>query len=149
MNVHPYYQAPFYKKLDKRKAFAYMASGALTTAADYGTFTICFSLFNLGLLTATIIAYVVGLIVSYALNRYWVFASGADRQSDATNLWRYATFLVVNLILTYLILWACQQWLGITPYIGKFIVNAFMFVWIYAGDTFWVFRGRRTGPIQL
>lgn len=149
MTIHPYYQGPFYARLDRRLLFAYMASGALTTASDYGTFTILFSVFNVGLLAATIGAYIVGLVVSYALNRYWVFSRGADRQSTAASLWRYGSFLLVNLGVTYAILWALQNWLGISPYLGKFVVSAFMFFWIYAGDTLWVFHGERTGPIQL
>lgn len=149
MTIHPYYQGPSYTRLDKKLIFAYMASGALTTAADYATFTLFFSVLSMGLLTATVVAYIVGLVVSYLLNRYWVFSHGADRQSTATNLWRYGTFLVVNLGITYAMLWALETWFGISPYIGKFVVGAFMFFWIYLGDTFWVFHGERTGPIKL
>lgn len=149
MVIRPYYQGPFYSRIDHKLLFAYMASGFITSLSDYLTFTICFSYINTGLLLATIIAYVVGLTVSYLQNRFWVFRHGADRQNEATSLWRYGTFLVVNLGITYVMLWALEQWFGISPYIGKFIVAGFMFFWIYLGNTFWVFHGERTGPIQL
>jgi putative flippase GtrA len=149
MVIRPYYQGPFLSRVDKRLVFAYMASGAITTLSDYLVFTIVFSYLNLGLLAATVIAYLVGLVVSFLLNRYWVFRHGADRQSGATSLWRYGTFLAINLGITYAILWTLEIWFGISPYLGKFVVSGFMFFWIYLGDTFWVFHGERTGPIQL
>ncbi len=149
MVIRPYYQGPFLSRVDKRLVFAYMASGAITTLSDYLVFTVVFSYLNMGLLAATVIAYIIGLVVSFLLNRYWVFHHGADRQSAATSLWRYGTFLAINLGITYAILWALETWFGISPYLGKFVVSAFMFFWIYLGDTFFVFHGQRTGPIQL
>lgn len=149
MVIRSYYQGPFFSRIDKRLLFAYVASGVIISLADYLVFTIIFSYANMGLLAATAIAYIVGLVVSFLLNRYWVFRHGADRQSQAASLWRYATFLVVNLAITYAILWALETWLGLSPYLGKFVVGAFMFFWIYLGDTFFVFHGQRTGPIQL
>jgi putative flippase GtrA len=88
-------------------------------------------------------------VTSYILNRYWVFRKGADRQSQAASLWRYGVFLLVNLGITYAMLWAFENWWGITPYIGKFLVGFFMFFWIYLGDTYFVFRGPKMGPIKL
>lgn len=128
---------------------AYVISGAITTLADYMAFTICFSFLSSGLLTATAVAYAVGLVVSYILNRFWVFHKGANRQSAATSLSRYLTFLLVNLGITYVMLWALERWFGISPYIGKLVVGTFMFFWIYAGNTLWVFRGEKVGPIKL
>ena len=149
MNLHPYYQAPFLKRVDKGLAFAYMASGFITTLADYLTFTFFFSVVPTGLFAATSIAYVVGLVVSYLQNRYWVFRKGASQQTEATNLWRYGLFLLVNLGITYAMLWAFETYFGITPYIGKFLVGFFMFFWIYLGNTYFVFRGEKMGPIKL
>jgi putative flippase GtrA len=148
MVIRPYYQGPFLSRVDKPLLFKYMASGAITTLSDYLIFTLVFSYISAGLLAATVIAYVVGLVVSFVLNRFWVFHKGADRQSAATSLWRYVTFLAVNLCITYAILWSLEQF-GVSPYLGKLVVGAFMFFWIYLGDTFFVFRGEKTGPIQL
>jgi putative flippase GtrA len=144
-----YYQGPFYSRIDRTQLVAYMVTGAVVTAADYGAFVLFFSVWNLGLFLATVGAYIVGLIVSYILSRYWVFRKGADKQSGATSVTRYIVFLAINLLLTYLMLWAIERWFGITPYIGKFVVNFFMFFWIYLGNTYWVFAGEKIGPIKL
>ncbi|HSE61272.1 MAG TPA: GtrA family protein [Candidatus Saccharimonadales bacterium] len=149
MNLHLYYQGPVYARIDRGQLVAYMVTGAVVTGADYGTFTYLFSVLSQSLLIATVGAYIVGLIVSYLLSRYWVFRKGADRQNSATNLFRYVAFLLMNLAITFLMLWAMERWFGISPYIGKFIVNFFMFFWIYLGNTYWVFAGEKIGPIKL
>ena len=149
MVIHPYYQGPFLTRIDKRLLIEYMLAGALTTGSDYAVFTLSFTVLDQGLLAATIYAYIVGLIVSFLFNRYVVFKKTADRQSMGTSLWRYIAFLFVNLIITYLILWFLEVNFGINPYLGKLIVGAFMFFWIYLGNKLWVFHGERTGPIQL
>ena len=149
MNLHLYYQGPVYTRLDRGQLIAYVLSGMFTTASDYLTFTFFFSVVPLGLLAATIIAYIVGLVVSYLQNRYWVFRKNAGRQAEFTNLWRYIAFLILNLGITYLMLWALQTYFGLTPFIGKFVVWTFMFFWVYAGNTYFVFKGPKMGPIKL
>lgn len=149
MNLHTYYQGPFLTRLNKAQAISYPVSGALTSLSDYLSFGFFFSILNTDLLVATASAYVIGLVVSYLLNRFWVFKKGAGEQGEATNLWRYFTFLAVNLVITYAMLWVMEMAFGISPYIGKIVVGFFMFFWIYLGNTFFVFRGVKTGPIQL
>jgi putative flippase GtrA len=40
-------------------------------------------------------------------------------------------------------LWAMQDFLGLSPFIGKFVVWTFLIFWNYAMDKVWVFRGPR------
>lgn len=149
MNLHTYYQGPFYTRVDKAKAMAYPVAGLLVTISDYLVFALFFTVLGTGLLPATAIAYVVGLVVSYLLNRFWVFRKTASTQAEGTSLWRYVVFLAVNLVITYAILYVLETWFGVSPYLGKFIVGVFMFFWIYLGNTYFVFRGVKTGPIQI
>lgn len=149
MRLHTYYQGPFLKRVDKGMAIAYPLSGFITTMVDYAAFWLFFTALGVGLLPATVLAYIAGLVVSYLQNRFWVFKKGAGRQSEVASLWKYATFLAVNLALTYILLWVMEHWFSISPYIGKFIVNGFMFFWIYLGNTYFVFKGKKTGPIEL
>jgi len=149
MNLHTYYQGPFLTRVDKGRAVAYPVAGAMVSLSDYLVFGLLFSVLGSGLLVATAGAYVIGLVISYLLNRFWVFRKGANKQAEASSIWRYVAFLGVNLLITYAMLWAMETQLGISPYIGKFAVGFFMFFWIYLGNTFFVFRGVKTGPIQL
>jgi putative flippase GtrA len=149
MNLHPYYQGPFFTRIDKGQLVAYGVSGFVTTATDYLTFTLCYTMLATGLLEATIIAYIAGLTVSYLQNRFWVYRKTASEHAETTNLWRYAIFLLVNLAITYVMLDYMQHNFGITPYIGKFIVGLFMFFWIYLGNRYFVFPAPKIGPIKL
>ena len=149
MNLHPYYQGPFFARIDKGQLVAYGVSGFVTTATDYLTFTLFYSVISVGLLEATIIAYIAGLTVSYVQNRFWVYRKTASEHAETTNLWRYGTFLLVNLGITYVILDFLQHNFGVTPYIGKFIVGLFMFFWIYLGNRYFVFPAPKIGPIKL
>lgn len=149
MNLRLYYHGPALARIDRGLLVAYILSGFLTTVADYGTFTLLFSVYPQGLFEATVAAYIAGLVVSYLLNRFWVFRKNASRQGESTTLWRYLTFLAVNLGITYAMLWSLETYLGISPYVGKFIVGIFMFFWIYLGDTYFVYKGPKMGPIKL
>lgn len=146
--IRPYYHTSLYARIDKKNIFVYLAAGIIITVADYGTFTGLY-LAGAGLLVATIIAYIFGLIVSYYLNRYWVFSKGANLQKTVTNLWRYGAFLLINLLITYAMLDRMEAWYGLSPFIGKFVVGFFMIFWVYAGDKYWVFKGPKIGPIRL
>lgn len=149
MNIHPYYHNPFFVHItgnDRKTAIAYILAGALVAASDYITFTL---LLPHGLLWATVTAYLVGLTTSYALNRYWVYRRKAEEQSVTTSVSRYITMLAVNLLLTYIFLWLLETYVGISPFIGKFIVGFFMFFWIYLTNRLWVFKGQKEGPIRI
>ena len=121
----------------------YLVTGALTSLTDYSLFFLVFNILTAGLLWATGVAYVGGLLVSFILSRYWVFKKNATGQEFKTSAWRYGSLLVINLIITYLMLWAMEQWFGLTPLLGKFVVWFFMIFWIYGANKYWVFKGPR------
>lgn len=145
--IQPYYKAPYLIHLHRsgelRTVILYLVSGALTSATDYSIFWVTLQAWQDGLLLATVLAYIGGLLVSFLLNRYIVFRKNATGQQFGTSVWRYATLLIVNLIITYLMLWAMERWLGISPLIGKFVVWTFMIFWIYVANKLWVFKGPR------
>lgn len=145
--IHPYYRAPYFYRLQRSGELGtvtlYLVTSAVVSGVDYATFWLFYNPLSVGLLEATAVAYVAGLVTSYALNRYWVFVKNASGQQFTTSVFRYATLLLVNFILTYLMLWAMQDLLGISPFIGKFVVWTFLIFWNYAMDKIWVFRGPR------
>src|SRR6266496_6676220 len=145
--IHPYYHAPYFYKLQRSGELwtivQYLVTSAAVSSVDYAFFWLCFNPFRANLFIATAVAYLAGLVTSYALNRFWVFAQNVTGEQFSTSAFRYGTLLLVNFLITYGLLWAMQDWLGITPYIGKFVVWTFLIFWNYAMDKVWVFKGPR------
>lgn len=145
--IHPYYRAPYFYRLQRSgellTIILYLVTSAIVSGVDYATFWLFFHPFGVGLFEATAAAYVAGLITSYVLNRYWVFEKNATGQQFHTSIFRYATLLLVNFVITYVMLWAMQDLLGISPFIGKFVVWTFLIFWNYIMDKIWVFKGPR------
>jgi len=145
--IHPYYRAPYFYRLQRSGELMtivqYLVTSAIVSAVDYTSFWLFFNPLRTDLFVATAVAYVAGLLTSYALNRYWVFRQNAAGQHFATSVFRYATLLIVNFIITYVLLLVMQDWLGISPYIGKFVVWTFFIFWNYVMDKVWVFKGPR------
>lgn len=151
--IQPYYKTPqiirLYRSGEIWTVVRYCAAGMATSASDYLTFFIFFELFKSGLLVSTVAAYVVGLIVSYLLSRFWVYKKNAQGLRMVSSVWRYGTVLAVNLVITYGMLWAMEEWMGLTPLLGKFVVWFFMTFWNYAVNRLWVFKGPRQVQSKL
>ena len=145
--IHPYYRAPYFYKLQRSGELAtivqYLVTSAVVSSVDYASFWLFYNPQQRGLFESTAIAYIAGLITSYILNRFWVFKKNAAGEQFTTSAFRYTTLLIVNFLITYGMLWAMQSLLGLTPYIGKFVVWTFLIFWNYAMDKVWVFKGPR------
>lgn len=119
----------------------YMVSGIIVFGADYLAFFIGYQVAGLELALATAIAYVVGFSTNFVLLRYWAFARQAQRDYFVTGTFKYGVWLAINYVITYLMLKYLQEWAGLTPFLGKFVVAFFMTFWNYAGYKLWVFKG--------
>jgi putative flippase GtrA len=145
--IHPYYRAPYFYKLQRSGELwtivQYLVTSAIVSGVDYATFWLFFNPLDTGLFEATAAAYVAGLVASYILNRFWVFKKIANGEQFKTSIFRYGALLLVNFFITYGMLWAMQDFLGLSPFIGKFVVWTFLIFWNYAMDKVWVFKGPR------
>jgi putative flippase GtrA len=145
--IHPYYKTPYLLRLRRSGELVviifYLAAGLVTSATDYALFFVFYNIVPTGLLVATIIAYIGGLLVSFGLSRFWVFRKNARGERFGTSVWRYLALLAVNLLITYGMLWALQAWFGLTPLLGKFVVWTYLTFWNYAANKYWVFKGPR------
>ncbi len=87
---------------------------------------------------STSASYIVGWVVNYLLQRYWVFDNPklAKHQTEVTT--RYIIISLVNLVLNYVII---QAWVsfGYRIELGPFIASGFFTVWNYAWYKLWVF----------
>lgn len=121
----------------------YMVSGGLYFWSGYLVFFICDSLLGWSLWWAKLSANVVGWVVNFMLQRFWVFNDPKLNKQKTDVTARYAVITLVNFMLDYLIVAGLKS-IGITPYIGQFISAAFFTVWNYLWYKRWVFATRIT-----
>ncbi|SEG73944.1 GtrA family protein [Paenibacillus sp. UNC499MF] len=111
--------------------------GLLNTGVDFAAFLLLTAA-GVPYLTGQIIAYLLGVLNSYMLNRSWTFRS---RKGGSTR--EIAKFFLINLISlavsAVLLQWAYSA-LGLPLITGK-LAATFASSWInYAGSRYWVFR---------
>lgn len=116
----------------------YMISGGLYFWTGYLAFFICYSGLHWTLWWAKILADVVGWVVNYGLQRFWVFSSPSLSEHRIEVTKRYAIITLVDFLLDYVIVRELKVW-GLTPYLGQFVSAGFFTVWNYVWYRWWVF----------
>lgn len=126
------------KQSELIRVIEYFISGGAYFWTGYAVFALCDKAFGLNLWWAKLIANIVGWIVNYLLQRYWVFNNKKlqDHQTQVTG--RYVGITLFDFVLDYLIV-ATLQSMGLTPYIGQFVSSGFFTVWNYFWYRLWVF----------
>lgn len=132
------------KKLKKsqvkeaKRITEYMISGGAYFWSGYVAFFIIDKALGKGFFWAKSISTVVGWLVNYGLQRYWVFRNPRlkNHQTEVTH--RYVAITLVNFVLDYFIVYGLKL-AGLTPYLGQFVSSAFFTVWNYLWYKYWVF----------
>ena len=124
-----------------KQAIEYLVSGGAYFWSGYLAFFIFDKGFHWTLWWAKITADLVGWIVNYVLQRYWVFNNPdlAKHKTDVTT--RYIFITAVDFVLDYIIVKELKTH-GLTPYLGQFVSAGFFTVWNYIFYKFWVFPNR-------
>jgi putative flippase GtrA len=85
---------------------------------------------------ATLIGYVAGGLVSYALNRRHTFASGRPHEEA---LWRFAIVAGVGFCITYVFMHLFVERFG-APYLpAQVVTTGLVMFWSFAAHKFWTF----------
>ena len=130
----------------KRKLFMYLVSGGLTTAANWIVY-IVFDLlvqsdmmvtlfgneFSLKIAAKQIVGWIVAVTVAYILNRITVFRSKGNviREIISFAGARVLSFLVLELGVMYLMVWACEAITGVPASTPMFMIASFAFTYDY------------------
>lgn len=116
----------------------YIISGGAYFWSGYLVFFICDKVLDFNLWWAKLAANVVGWIVNYSLQRFWVFNNAELKKHKTQVTFRYAVITLVDFVIDFFIV-AGLKAIGITPYIGQFASAGFFTVWNYLWYKFWVF----------
>ena len=114
--------------------------GGINTAVDYGVFFLLHTLLSVGSLIAQVISFSSGVICSYFLNRHFTFKA----QNKMTTS-EVIKFVILNLIAmgsSVLVVWICETYLGISPYIAKLASMLVSFTINYIGNRFFIFKAQ-------
>ena len=133
-----------HQKLKKRQRFEliriveYLVRGGAYFWTGYAVFFVADKGLHLTLWWAKLSANMVGWIVNYVLQRYWVFNNPklAKHKIDVTD--RYIVITAVDFVMDYFIIKELKA-AGLTPYLGQFVSAGFFTFWNYAWYRFWVF----------
>jgi putative flippase GtrA len=121
----------------------YLVSGGAYFWSGYLAFFIFYQWLHWTLFWAKIGADLVGWIVNYILQRYWVFNNPelSKHKTDVTG--RYLVITAIDFLIDYIIVRQLNV-VGISPYIGQFVSSGFFTVWNYFWYKYWVFPTKKT-----
>lgn len=130
----------------KRKLFMYLVSGGITTVANWVVYivfdllvqsdmmvTMFGSKFSLKIAVKQIVGWIVAVTVAYILNRITVFRSKGNviRELFTFAGARVLSFVVLELGVMYLMVWACEAITGQPVSTPMFMIAAFAFTYDY------------------
>ncbi len=119
----------------------YVISGGSAAVAEYGTFLV-FERLGLTLLLANSFSFSIGLLISFALNRNWVFE--AKHKKVTHQFLPYLGLAIVNLFISDLLIHIFSVNLGITSFIAKLMAMACVAAWNYLFFFKFIFRNDTT-----
>ena len=130
----------------KRKLFMYLVSGGITTVANWIVYivfdllvqsdmmvTLFGSEFSLKIAAKQIVGWIVAVTVAYILNRITVFRSKGNVIRELLSFAgaRVLSFLVLELGVMYLMVWACEAITGLPASTPMFMIASFAFTYDY------------------
>jgi putative flippase GtrA len=116
----------------------YIISGGAYFWVGYGILDYLYYVQHWNLWWSTIVSNVIGWMVNFVLQRFWVFNNKALKGHQTQVTSRYTLITLVDFVLNYFILFGLRT-VGITPAIGQFISSAFFTAWNWFWYKFWVF----------
>ena len=122
-----------------RQLLAYVFTGGLTAVAHYGVLVGLVELARVDPVPATLAGFVVGAVVSYALNRWMTFEA---TRSHAQASWRFGLIAVGGFGLTWMLMHLFVTRLSL-PYLPmQFVTTGFVMVFSFLGHKFFSFADR-------
>jgi putative flippase GtrA len=99
----------------------FLTSGGVAAFSEYAAFGLL-TLLAVPLVAANSFSFMAGLVVSYNLNRRWVFASEGGRKRFGM----YFALAGVNLLLSNVIVFTVHEGVGVSGFIAKLAAMAFI-----------------------
>ena len=122
-----------------RQLVAYVFAGGITAVAHYATLIGLVELGHVDPVPATLAGFVIGAVVSYALNRWLTFDA---TRSHAQAGWRFAVIAAGGFVLTGILMHVFVSRLGL-PYLPmQLVTTGIVMVFSFLGHKFFSFADR-------
>jgi putative flippase GtrA len=118
----------------------YGAVGASNTLIGFGIYAFCADLLGIQYEVSLAIAYVIGAVNGYLLNRYWTF-SGHDAD-HSTSGGRYAAVQVGAFLTNLVLLHAAVAWIAVEKNIAQAVIVPLVFALTFIPNRLWSFAHR-------
>lgn len=113
--------------------------GVLAALAHYGALIALVELARWGAVPATLIGYIAGGVVSYALNRRHTFISDRPHQEAG---WRFALVAGVGFGLTFALMSLWVGAMGVAYLPAQIVTTLIVLAWSFTANRWWTFRPR-------
>lgn len=130
-------------KLD-HSSTRYFVVGLSAFVADYTVLLLSYYLLDLPLKLATSLGFFSGFLISFSVNRQWVFG-GKQRKHLSRQIVEYLILVVFNYLFTVWSVFFLNSH-GIKPFIGKVLVMVLVMCWNYALFRWVIFASRAEEP---
>lgn len=118
----------------------FMIVGCINTAVDFTTFIILHGVFDLDKLMSQAVAYSMGILNSFIMNKLWTFKAEQHHFSTINQLFLFVIVNMFSLSITLGGLSWLNDRLGINVYISKVVITIIAQVINYLGYKSLVFR---------
>jgi putative flippase GtrA len=119
--------------------FRYTFVGGAAFIVDFGSLFVLTEFFNIHYLISAAIAFLLGLIINYALSVVWVFSKRILR-NKSLEFGIFAFIGIMGLGLNELFIWFFTEYVHFHYLVSKIISTAFVFLWNFGARKFILFR---------
>lgn len=128
---------------EKRKIsillFSFLVVGGAATAAHYTTLTILVEFCNFTPVYASMLGYLIGMIVSYVFNYRFTFQS---KNSHTNTITKFTVVAFFGFFLNSTIMFFGVYWLELHYILSQSISTFLTIAWNFAANLIWTFRER-------
>jgi putative flippase GtrA len=133
----------YMKQLLQKPIVKYLVVGVGSLAIDYDLLLFQYHELHIPLGIASAISFCVGLLVNFALNKYWAFNAARGGKQSTQQAVMYGVLVVVNVLFTSIFIsWVSQYHIG--PEISKLFTTALTTLWNYVLYKAVIFKGTDT-----
>jgi putative flippase GtrA len=124
--------------LMSRQFMTFLIVGSIATVAHYSLLIGLKEMGGLNPLPATLLGFMGGLCVSYALNKQHTFSRSRRKHREA--FWRFFTVAAIGFALTFILGLLLMNYLHFPYLLAQALMTGIVLIWNFMAHHFWTFR---------